>query len=77
LGIAIIGGVNIPSITFYHLLKTFQVACPFVAINCANIFSFYNTTLSLPSSLDDSIFNSFKTSWNQSFKMSSWKEILK
>ncbi len=64
------GGHDVPSMIICHLLKTFQVACPYVAFNCAKILSFCKTTSSYFSSLLGSIFNSFHASWRQSFNVS-------
>jgi len=64
------GGHDVPSMTICHLLKTFQVACPYVAFNWAKILSFCKTTSSNLSSLLGSVFNSFHASWRQSFNVS-------
>ncbi len=41
LGIVCVG-VHVPSMTFYHLLQTIQVACLYVIFNCVNTWSFFN-----------------------------------
>ncbi len=62
-GLGIVGvGVHVPSMTFYHLLKTIRMACPSITFNCVNTWSFFNIAFSNPSSLDVLIFNSFKVS---------------
>jgi hypothetical protein len=37
--LGIMGQIDVLSIKFYHLLRSFEVACPFVAFNYAKTFS--------------------------------------
>jgi len=62
------GGHDVPSITFYYLLKTFQMACPSMAFNWAKTWSLCNTVFLDPFSLFVPIFNSFNAFQRRSFK---------
>lgn len=76
-GLGTMGGVNAHSITLCRLLRTFRMACPSMAFNYVNTFSICNITFSFPFSLDFLVFKFFKAFRNRSFKVFSWKMLLK
>jgi hypothetical protein len=58
----------VPSMKLCLCFKTLHIACPYVDLNCTNIFLLCKTTMSNPSSFGVHVFNSCNVSHNLSSK---------